>query len=194
MSFKLKQQQQLLVRIVAALLLLLLLLALVAIFFPQQVLTVDSGPVTADVMIVLGGGAVDRPQRAAELFKAGEAPKIIVSGFGDDFANFWMLKTNGVPAAVIDREGNSKTTYENAKFSLVRVRQMEAQRVIIVTSWFHSRRALATFRKLAPDLKFFSRPAYLGYDAKDRHVIRKHMRLEYPKILIYWLWHGVWSV
>ena len=50
---------------------LLVLLALVALAFPRQILTVDNGPVKADAMVVLGGFATERPQRAAELFSGG---------------------------------------------------------------------------------------------------------------------------
>src|SRR5262245_7382850 len=59
---------------------LLLLLGLVAFLFPHQLLSVDSGDVHGDVMVVLGGGYGERPDRAAELFKAGVAPKIILTG------------------------------------------------------------------------------------------------------------------
>jgi hypothetical protein len=46
------------------------------------------------------------------------------------------------------------------------LRQMGAKRVIIVTSWYHSRRALACFEHYAPDIKFYSRPSYFGYVGK----------------------------
>ena len=74
-------------KILLALFLILLLAGWRPVFFPQQILTVDSGPVKADVMVVLGGGLADRPERAAELFKQGEAPKILVSGKGDCVTN-----------------------------------------------------------------------------------------------------------
>ena len=88
--------------VVSSLLLLLaLLLVAVAWCYPQQVLTVDSGPVTADVMVV-PGGFPDRAVRAAELFKEGEAPKIIVSGAGDNASNEKLLEKDGVPKAYDD--------------------------------------------------------------------------------------------
>ena len=42
-----------------------LLLGLAAWFYPEKFLTVDSGPVTAEVIIVIGGGSHERPLRAA---------------------------------------------------------------------------------------------------------------------------------
>lgn len=170
------------------------LLALLAFLFPKQVLTVDNGPVTADAMVVLGGGSPERPQRAAELFQAGEASKIIVSGRGDGLVNKQLLKKLGVPENAIIVEDRSTSTFENAQFSIPLLRQMGAKRVVVVTSWYHSRRALATFKHLAPDLQFYSRPAYLGYDTKNRKIIRGYMRLEYPKLLIYWLRHGIFPL
>ena len=71
---------------------LLLLLVVAAIVFPQPFLCVDSGPVKADVIVVLGGGSHERPERAAELFKEHAAPRIIISGLGDcEINRRWLL-------------------------------------------------------------------------------------------------------
>ena len=174
----------------------LLLCGLTAFFFPQRVLTMDSGPVKADVLVVLGGGAWERPQRAAELFKQGEAPKILVSGFGDAAAYASSLTNSGVPLADILLEGKSTTTRENAEFSIPLLRQMGAHRVIIVTSWYHSRRALACFEHYAPDLKFYSRPSYADYPKTEwnHHGISGYIKSEYVKLLGYWVCYGVWPL
>ena len=145
--------------------LLLVLLAAAAWFFPQQVLTVDSGPVKADVLVVLGGRP-DRAVRAAELFQQGAAPKVLVSGLGDNASNKNTLERDGVTNTAIILETKSRTTRENAEFSIPLLRQMGAHRVIIVTSWYHSRRALMCFEHYAPDIQFYSRPSYLGYGGK----------------------------
>src|ERR1035437_550283 len=141
----------------------LLLAAFACFFFPQQVLTVDSGAGQADAMVVLGGGSLERAERAAELFKAGETPRIICSGLGDAGVNAAFLTNSDVPTAAILLEPKSHTTRENAKFSIPLLRALGAKRVIIVTTWYHSRRALACFEHYAPDIKFYSRPAYFGY-------------------------------
>ncbi len=54
-----------------------ILWGIAAILFPQPLLTVDSGDVKADALVVLGGSYIDRPQYAAELFKRGAAPEIV---------------------------------------------------------------------------------------------------------------------
>ena len=185
--------RRVLLAIITSLTGLFVLLALLAILFPQMILTVESGPVKGEVMVVMGGFTTERPQRAAELFKAGAATKIILSGSGDGLVNQQLLKKIGVPENVIIVENQSTTTYENAQFSIPLLRQMGAHRVIVVTSWYHSRRALTTFKHLAPDLQFYSRPSFWGYESnsKQRQYVIRKVELEYPKLIYYWLWHGV---
>jgi uncharacterized SAM-binding protein YcdF (DUF218 family) len=167
-------------------------LAVAAIFFPQKILCVDSGPVKADVIVILGGGWHDRPERAAELFKKRAAPRIIVSGAGDCEINRRALIEAGVPAGVIELENQSHTTEENARFTIKLLREQKLNRVIIVTSWYHSRRALGTFQHFAPEIKFYSRPSYFALARKDwpRNFI-KRIYLEYVKLPGYWIRYGV---
>lgn len=175
---------------------LLLLCAGAAILFPQKVLCVDSGPVKADVIVVLGGGfgLHERPQRAAELFKEGVAPRIIVSGAGDAEINRRLLIAMGVPVNAIQTERLSRTTRENAGFTIKLLHEQTLKRVIIVTSWYHSRRALACFGHYAPEIKFYSRPSYYEFkrpDWKNKAMVRR-VYLEYAKLPGYWICYGVW--
>ncbi len=165
----------------------------IAYVFPHGLLTVESGEVKADVLIVLGGGPDERPARAAELYKAGAAPLVLVSGFGDYEVSMRILKKDGVPESAIFGESRSISTLENARFSIPLLRQKGARRVILVTSWYHSRRAMACFRHAAPDIEFFSRPAYLTYPRSQwgRLNTSSHIRIEYMKLLGYWIWYGV---
>jgi uncharacterized SAM-binding protein YcdF (DUF218 family) len=103
---------------------------------------VDSGNASADVIIVLGGGSHERPLRAAELFRQHAAPRIIITGAGDDEINRLLLISNGVPASAIEIENKSMTTRENAEFSIKLLRAEKIHSAILVTSWYHSRRAL----------------------------------------------------
>src|SRR5262245_46855276 len=80
-------------------------------------LTRDSGPATADYIVVMGGGSMERPVRAAELFKEHAAPRILLTGKGDCESNERYLREAGIPAEVIGQECESRSTRENAIFS-----------------------------------------------------------------------------
>jgi len=173
--------------------LLVALAAVTAFFYPEKFLCVDSGRVSADVIILLGGGSHERPERAAELFKVQAASRIIISGEGDDEINRQLLIQAGVPAGAIQLEGKSRTTRENAEFTVKLLRAEKVRRVIIVTSWYHSRRALKCFEHFAPEIKFYSRPSYFAFAREDwtRLGISKRMRLEFLKLPGYWIRYGV---
>ena len=195
---------------------LLALLLAAAFIFPQQILCVDSGNVQADALVVLGGGSWERPTRAAELFRSGAAPRIIASGAGDCANNLRLMVAAGVPASAIELECKSLSTKQNAQFSIALLRAMRApdvgptphereaggrgaagaKRVIIVTSWYHSRRALHTFQHYAPDIQFYSRPAYFGYPRTQwsRDGVAGYIRAEYVKLAGYWVCYGVWPL
>jgi uncharacterized SAM-binding protein YcdF (DUF218 family) len=172
---------------------LLLLLVVAAIIFPQPFLCVDSGPVKADVIVVLGGGSHERPERAVELFKEHAAPRIIISGLGDYEINRRRLIAAGVPANAIELETRSRTTRENALFTVKLLREQKQKRVILVTSWYHSRRAVACFRHYAPETRFYSRPSYFASARADwsHNHIGPRVRLEYAKLIGYWVRYGI---
>ena len=190
---KMNRRGKRLLKIVIILATLVVLLAAALFFFPQTFLRVDSGPVKADVIIVLGGGTHERPEYAARLFLDHSAPRVIVSGAGDDEINRRTLIRDGVPPQDIEVEGKSKTTRENARFCGELLQAKKIKSAIVVTSWYHSRRALKTFEHFAPGIKFYSRPAYFNY--KESHWTRDFSRRvywEYIKLPGYWVAYGVW--
>jgi uncharacterized SAM-binding protein YcdF (DUF218 family) len=180
-------------KIVKWLVVVLLLAGVAAYFYPEKFLTVDSGPVTADVIIVVGGGSHERPLRAAELFRQHAAPRIIITGAGDDEINRRLLIRAGVPASVIQVENKSVTTWENAEFTGQLLRGGKYRRAILVTSWYHARRAEQTFAHVVPEVKYYSRPSYFAFAREDWNKlgINKRMRLEFLKLPGYWLRYGV---
>ena len=185
--------RRLIFRVVISVILLVALVVAVGYFYPEKILCVDSGPVTADVIVVLGGGLHERPERAAELFQQQAAPRIIISGAGDDGINRAILLKLGVPAGAIEMEGNSTTTRENAEFTLKLLRAENVHRVILVTSWYHARRALKTFEHFGPDITFYSRPSYFAFDRAEwaQRGNGRRIRLEFLKLPGYWLRYGV---
>ncbi|HYG36431.1 MAG TPA: YdcF family protein, partial [Clostridia bacterium] len=180
-------------KILGAFLIILLILLVSAFFFPQQVLCVDSGDVRADVIVILGGQADERAPRAAELFLAGAAPKLLISGAGDAEENKHQLLRKGVPPTAILLETNSASTRQNAQFSIPLLRAQGVRKAILVTSWYHSRRGLECFRHYSSEIQFYSRPSYFAFNRPDwtRLGIRKCLRAEYVKLAGYWVCYGI---
>ncbi|HTL16664.1 MAG TPA: YdcF family protein [Patescibacteria group bacterium] len=180
-------------KLIAAVAVVILLLIGAALLLPHQVLVIDDGQVHADAIVLLGGGAGERPARVAELFRDGAAPKVLVSGAGDADGNRLLLMHRGVPSGAISLEPDSRTTRENALLSIPLLRAMGARKIIIVTSWYHSRRSLKCFRHYAPDLVFYSCPSYHGFNRSDwsQEHLRRRIRAEYTKLAGYWLLYGV---
>lgn len=155
-------------------------------------LTIESGPAHADA-IVVPGGSEDRAFRAAQLWKSGEAPTVIITGTGDWPHQVRVLQLLGVPNRAIVVERNACSTRENARLAVPILSRMGAKRVIIATSWYHSRRALACFRHYAPEIEFYSRPSYSGFPGSNRNG-REPLgrdRAEAVKIIGYFFRYGI---
>lgn len=137
---------------------------------------------SADLIVVLGGGlaaptpqqpvpdfnhAADRLHYAAALYHAGKAPAVLLSGgsvWGRSLeteaeASAKILRRLGVPEARLRLEGDSRTTRENATYS--RVLAAETDRILLVTSASHMRRAQACFEAVG----FTVIPAATDYEA-----------------------------
>jgi uncharacterized SAM-binding protein YcdF (DUF218 family) len=115
-----------------------------------------------DVIVVLGGGvqapegpsiypdmnsAADRVWHAARLYHAGKAPLVMPSGINEVHGMAVLLRDMGVPENAIRVENESRTTRENAQNTAVLLKQLGAQRVLLVTSAWHMRRAMECFRR-----------------------------------------------
>lgn len=126
---------------------------------------------SADAIVVLGGGtaprvwprptvevgdAGDRVLYAAELFRRGGAPLVIVSGhvstgglaprpIAEDMAE--LLTTIGVPASAIVIERKAENTHDHAVYVCAMLQERQIARVLLVTSAVHMRRALGVFRR-----------------------------------------------
>ncbi|MGC2332059.1 MAG: YdcF family protein [Candidatus Acidiferrales bacterium] len=111
---------------------------------------VDDGPAYSDAIVVLSdddyGG--DRAARAAELFKAGWAPRVVASGrFLRPYATVAELeehdlKDDGVPQdAIIRFEHHATDTKEEAEALRQLILQRGWKRILVVTSNYHARRA-----------------------------------------------------
>lgn len=173
----------------------------------------------ADVIIVLGGHtaggrpnwfgpytketAITRSDTAAQLYLAGRAPFVIVSGAALDggipeakvmAAN---LKQDGVPESAIIAEERSLTTRENGVFTRDIMQTLGFNNALLVTSALHMPRSMGVFRELGIDvIAAPSRPQIVVPEGSDfdfwlpdqrtfeaaRSIIK-----EYAGILVYWL-------
>jgi uncharacterized SAM-binding protein YcdF (DUF218 family) len=109
---------------------------------------------TADLIMVFGAhvqanGQLNRclaarVQRAAQLYHAGYAPYLLMSGGINPEDGLSEADTMqrlaiqaGVPASRILRERASHNTYENLKLSQPLLQQVHAKQIIMVSDWFH---------------------------------------------------------
>jgi uncharacterized SAM-binding protein YcdF (DUF218 family) len=147
----------------------------------------------ADALIVLGGEAEGRPLEAARLFHRGVAPRVFVTGTGDAGRNRQVLLAEGVPSDAIVVEDKARTTHENAIFLLPLLTSRGLHSALIVTSPFHTRRALATFRSLGPGIDFGTVPATLPWwkEPGGRREMNRYAVIEGLKILEYLLLYGI---
>jgi uncharacterized SAM-binding protein YcdF (DUF218 family) len=173
----------------------------------------------ADCIVVLSGASeyVERTRHAAELWRRGVAPKIVLTN--DNLRGGWNsaqqrnlffiereaeeLRRAGVPAAQIEALPEPvASTYDEA----VRLRAYASEQrigsVLIVTSAYHSRRALWTMRRVfresgvrvgvspvaADGSNAAQTPTPLAWWLSARGW--RSVAPEYPKIVYYWLRYG----
>ncbi len=144
----------------------------------------------ADVIIVIGGGVAlptaynpypdlaaggDRVLHALRLFKAGKAPKILLSGgwafdsdapYAEADAMADLLVAFGVGRDRLIIERRSRTTFENAEFTKQLWKENNFTTGLLVTSAFHMPRALAVFRKAGLNVQ----PAVTDVTVSDAYL------------------------
>jgi uncharacterized SAM-binding protein YcdF (DUF218 family) len=139
-----------------------------------------------DTIVVLGGGN----QRGASAYrlhqKYPEVP-VLVTGDGGEIMADLLLR--GVPGALLIHEVEATSTYENATCTAPLLDAREAQRIILVTDWYHVPRSLATFRHVQPGreiaAEFAPRPEVL----QESEI--GGQRRERLAALAYWLRFGI---
>ncbi|MFH1576380.1 MAG: YdcF family protein [Candidatus Margulisiibacteriota bacterium] len=122
----------------------------------------------AETIIVLSGdNNGERVNEAVQLYRAGYAKKLLLSGGPLAWqltAASWMkhqARALRVPETALIIEDKSRSTIDNALFSLPLVQQLGHKSVILVTSPPHSRRSKRVFRKVfnKEGIKVISWPA-----------------------------------
>ena len=156
-------------------------------------LVVEAPMATADAIVLLGGEPQGRPVEAARLYHLGVAPHVVVVGTGDNASNRRVLSRSGVPAEAILIEPSSSSTLENATFVRPLLKRAGIRRVLLVTSSFHARRALATFQQRIPDVEFGVSTSRIGWwdTPQGRPQEDNWAAKEFVKLGYYWVVHGI---
>ena len=126
-----------------------------------RVLVVDA-PEKSDAIVALAGETKVRPSRALQLLREGTAPRVFLDAethvliYDQPLTEIAQKYVNGLP------EANRVSVCPIAGFSTKAeaddvnrcLQSVGAHRVLIVTSDFHTRRALAIFRHRLPQYQF----------------------------------------
>lgn len=148
-----------------------------------------------DVIVVLGGDGPSRAAKAAAVYRtlAASEPRVLISGDVDCLDIAKLMVDGGVPPERIVVECSSRNTWENAKFSTPLLAEMGARSAILVTSWFHVRRAAGCFTALNPEIRWASTPVErhrslweIAWDIEGREAAK-----EYLKVAWYALRYGL---
>ncbi|OZI19453.1 hypothetical protein CAL26_17700 [Bordetella genomosp. 9] len=174
---------------------------------------------TADAIVVLGGNiandranwflpyeretAIRRFQTAEQLYDAGRAPRIVLSGgalSGDVSEAEGMahaLRQSGVPRSAMILENDSRTTYENAILTEGQLKEHNIRTVLLVTSALHMPRAMAAFRKQGvtaipapsqPQIELPASPRISPWLPDERAFDGSRSIIkEYTGLFLYWL-------
>ncbi|WP_340392685.1 YdcF family protein [Paenibacillus sp. FSL E2-0190] len=167
------------------------LLLLIFFFTAGSFLSQDQSPKQSDVIIVLSGGQ-GRVEKAAELYKAGYAPYVILSNAKELTSKSGdMVQTAlalGIPQDVIYTENAADSTYQNAEHTLPIMKEYGFKSAIVVSSDFHMRRVKFFFgrvyKKSEIELTYVGSAS--GYNAKRWWSDRKSRETtfnEYVKMI-----------
>jgi uncharacterized SAM-binding protein YcdF (DUF218 family) len=150
-------------RIFKALVLLVVCWAVIA-WLAARALIVSAPLTSADVIVVLSGSSayVERTQKASELFREGRAPVVVLTDdltrggwssaqqrnpFFVERARDELIK-QGVPEEKIEIAGSATSTRDEVLLIKSYTLARGDRSVLVVTSAYHSRRALRTLRRL----------------------------------------------
>ena len=145
-----------------------------------------------------GGGYQERVQHAANLYLAGYSSHLVFSsGFVFAFQEAEVMRdlavALGVPPEAIILERQASSTYENVIYTRDIMIANNWEQLLVVSSPYHMRRAMLTWRKQAPSFQIVSTPVSESqYYAHERTASLEQIRgivWEYAAIVVYW-WRG----
>lgn len=159
----------------------------------------SESPAPADMVVVLAGDFVgNRILTAADLVKRGIAPKALVSGPSEiyglhesDLAIPFAVRHGYPESYFVALPNDARSTVAEAQVVIGELRREHAQRIDLVTSNFHTRRAGSIYRAAASDLEFHVVGAPDPYFTPDgwwkTRDGRKTFAFEWMKTVATWL-------
>jgi uncharacterized SAM-binding protein YcdF (DUF218 family) len=134
--------------------LLFLLILLTVLFFPRTLLIdflfYEEQPKKADAIILISG-RTERIEKAAELYHAGYADKVILTTALYPGSSVEYAESFGIPRDALLPENEATSTYENAIYSKDIILEHEIKSAIVVTSNYHMRRTRLAFERVFRD-------------------------------------------
>lgn len=191
--------------LIGAVALYLLLFQTPALWWAASPLLVTAPPQRAAAIVVFaggvgesgkaGGGFQERVTQAVELYRAGYAPRLIFSsGYVFTLREAEVMKAvavdNGVPADAILLEEAATNTHDNVRLTKQILDQHGWDRILLVSSPYHMRRATMTWQKLAPGIVVVPTPVPQSqFYTHDRGASLEQIRgilHEYLALADYW--------
>ena len=109
-------------------------------------------PWEPDAIVVLGGGDPDRSKAAGRIAERFPKAPVIVTGDSGEIVR--RLDETLAEPERLSEEPNATSTYENATLTRTMLDEIGAQRVVLVSSWYHVPRAKAVFETVQADREF----------------------------------------
>lgn len=156
-------------------------------------------PASADIIVVLAGDYFgNRILTAGDLVRQGLAPRALISGpahfyghYESDLAIPFAVQMGFPPSYFVNFPNDAMSTSSEAEAVIVELRKLQARRIDIVTSNFHTRRAGQAYRSRAHDLEFHMVAAPDPYFTPDgwwkNREGRKEFLMEWMKTVATWL-------
>ena len=133
-----------------------------------QFLDADAEPTQADLAFVFGTRHSEPAYVAADLFRRGVVRCVVLTGgencltrANEAMTHLEILTREGIPRDRIIVESQATNTLENVVLALpkiaARVELERIQTIVVVTKWYHCRRAMMTLKRyLPPHIRYFA--------------------------------------
>jgi uncharacterized SAM-binding protein YcdF (DUF218 family) len=156
-------------------------------------------PQTADVIVIYGGGQ-ERTPYGISLYQQGLAPELWHTGPADKRGSIVaLILKQGLPPEKMQYLA-SDSTWEDTRAIVALAKQHHLRRILVVTSWYHSRRVMCVIKDqfAGSGIEVYSAvpPSSVGPNDWWKYAqSRQQVASELVKLPYYWLRYGMapWS-